>query len=198
MKIRRGDTEITFESVTELKQVIDEGMFDIIWSMMMEEEDMLWGYSLEGEHAEWNNEPFVSMFSADLASEEDPNITFVQLSPEQEEEVINLLVQSNMFGENLSLTEDSINDDGTIDFIIESDDLHVPDEADPEVAAEKLIEWMRKSASKKSYKKDRLTSNGEKLDLNELLLGDKTVSNEAEQALSEQDANVMELWKRLK
>lgn len=197
MKIRRGDTELTFESVTELKQIIDGGMFDIIWSMLTEDDDLLWGYSLEGDHAEWNNDVYSMMSDADLSEEDGSDITFIQLSPEQEDEVINLLVQSNMFGEDMLLSRDSMNADGTINFIIESDDLHV-DETDPEVAAETLIEWMRKSAGKKSYKKDGLTSNGGNLDLNELLLGDKTLSNEADQALSEQDINVMELWKRLK
>lgn len=196
MKIRRGDTEITFNDVNELKQIIDGGMFDILWSMLTEEDDMLWGYSLEGEHEDWTQHS-LAMNDADFLKKDYSDITFVQLSPEQEDEVIDLLVESNMFGEGMSITPDSVNEDGTINFIIESDDLP-EDLGDPEAYAETLMEWIKQSAGGKSYKKEGLTSNGEKLDLNELLLGDLMSSTQADQALTEQDATVMELWKRLK
>lgn len=193
MKIRKGDIEITFKDVEELKQVVDEGLFDIMWSAMLDATDDLWGES------EYNQDGWFFAMSEGMESleENDPEITYIELTPEQEDEVIQLLVDSKVLGENVSLEEESTNPDGTVNFILSSDELPDMDGASNDEAADMLLHWLGSISEQKSYKKNGLTDGG-KLDGHALLQGDEATSIEAEEAITEQDTQVMELWKRLK
>lgn len=193
MKIRKGDVEITFQDVEELKQVVDEGLFDIMWSAVLDATDDLWGAS------EYNEDGWHFAVSEDMEAlmDNDPEITYIELSPEQEDEVIQLLVDSDVFGKNVTLEEESVNLDGTVNFLLSSDDLPDMEDSTNDEAAELLIDWLGSMAGGKSYKKNGLTDGG-KLDGFALLQGTESTSTEAEEAMTEQDANVMALWKRLK